>query len=301
MKKGKLAQKRKPLSSRQIERIIGFQHNEIDEYHIYRKIASRMKDAGNRKTLLAIADGEKRHYEFWKKHTGKNIKPRGLRVFFYYTIMRVFGITFGIKLMERGESRAQGSYGDFARVVPYAKTIARDEEEHEDKLMAMLREEKLEYVGSIVLGLNDALVELTGALAGFSLALRDPLVIAGVGLITGIAASLSMAASEYLSSKAEGSATGEAVRASFYTGVTYIATVLLLVAPFFFLQPALLCLAVTVGIAVLIIFLFNYYISVARDLDFKKRFLEMVGISLGVAAISFGIGFLVRLFFGVDA
>jgi VIT1/CCC1 family predicted Fe2+/Mn2+ transporter len=297
MAKKKTMLQPKMLTRKQIERIIGFQQNEIDEYHIYRKLASRMKDVKNKKTLQSIAEGERRHYQFWKKHSNVELKSRGLRVFYYYLIMRIFGITFGIKLMEHGESRAQGTYSDFANVIPDSKQIAKDEEEHEDKLMAMLREERLEYVGSIVLGLNDALVELTGALAGFSLALPKPQLIAGIGLITGIAASLSMAASEYLSTKAEGSNTAEALRSSLYTGVTYIVTVILLVLPFFLFESALLCLAITVGVAVLIIFLFNYYISVARDLNFGKRFLEMVGISLGVAAVSFGIGYLVRLFF----
>jgi VIT1/CCC1 family predicted Fe2+/Mn2+ transporter len=53
-------------------------------------------------------------------------------------------------------------------------------------------------------------------------------------------------------------------------------------------------------VAVLIIFLFNYYISVAKDFDFKKRFGEMAAISLGVAGISFLIGVLIKQFVGVD-
>jgi VIT1/CCC1 family predicted Fe2+/Mn2+ transporter len=51
----------------------------------------------------------------------------------------------------------------------------------------------------------------------------------------------------------------------------------------------------------MIIFVFNFYISVAKDLPFKERFLEMAFISLGVAALTFGIGFLVRLVVGIDA
>ncbi|HPJ72903.1 MAG TPA: rubrerythrin family protein, partial [bacterium] len=42
-------------------------------------------------------------------------------------------------------------------------------------------------------------------------------------------------------------------------------------------------------------------LSVARDLPFLRRFLEMAGISLGVAAASFGVGYLVRALLGVDA
>ena len=51
---------------------------------------------------------------------------------------------------------------------------------------------------------------------------------------------------------------------------------------------------------VLIIFVFNYYIAVAKGLEFKKRFLEMAAISLGVAVFSFVIGLLVKEFLGID-
>ena len=53
-------------------------------------------------------------------------------------------------------------------------------------------------------------------------------------------------------------------------------------------------------VAVGIIDVFNYYISVAKDLDFRGRFLEMAGLSLGVAALSFGVGFVLRAFFGIE-
>jgi VIT1/CCC1 family predicted Fe2+/Mn2+ transporter len=293
--------KKKNLTKAQIERIVDFQQNEINEYHLYRKLAASSKDKDNSSTLAKIADGELTHYGFWKKYSGVEVKPKKGKIFFYYARSRILGLTFGIKLMEKGEANAQVTYRDFAKAVPDAKRIARDEEDHERKLTAMIREEKLEYVGSIVLGLNDALVELTGMLAGLSLALQNTKTIAVVGLITGIAAALSMAASEYLSSKSEGTSAKESFTSSLYTGITYIFTVALLVLPFFLFSHYLLCIAVTIAVAVLVIFLFNFYISVAKDLDFKKRFIEMTVISLGVAAISFGIGFLVRSVFKIDA
>ena len=289
------------LTPNQIERIKGFQQNEINEYHLYGKLASATKDKANGNTLRKIADGELKHYNFWKNISGAEVKPNKGKIFMNYLISWIFGLTFGIKRMEQGESNAQVTYRGFSKAVPDAKKIAADEEEHERKLTSMIREEKLEYIGSIVLGLNDALVELTGMLAGLSLALQNTKMIAIVGLITGIAAALSMASAEYLSSKSEGSPSKEAFTSSLYTGITYIITVALLVFPYFIISHYLLCLSLTIAIAVLIIFLFNFYISVAKDLDFKKRFIEMTVISLGVAAISFGVGLLVRLVFKIDA
>jgi VIT1/CCC1 family predicted Fe2+/Mn2+ transporter len=52
--------------------------------------------------------------------------------------------------------------------------------------------------------------------------------------------------------------------------------------------------------AIGIIALFNYYIAIASDERFRKRFLEMAGLSFGVAALSFVVGFLVRSVLGVD-
>jgi len=149
------------------------------------------------------------------------------------------------------------------------------------------------------LGLNDALVELTGALAGLTFAFRDTRLIALSGLITGIAASLSMASSEYLAHRANDQG-GRAAKAAVYTGIAYIVTVALLVLPYLVMQSYVGALVLTMTVAILIILVFNFYVSVAKDLSFRKHFLEMAGLSLGVAALSFGIGILVREVLGVE-
>lgn len=170
-----------------------------------------------------------------------------------------------------------------------------------------LGEERLRYTGSMVLGLNDALVELTGALAGLTLALRDARLIALTGSVTGLAAALSMAASSYLSTKSEettptrsGAPGKNPLKASVYTGTAYILTVLVLILPYLVLSNYYVSLACTLASAIAIIAGFNYYISVARSEPFKGRFLEMAGLSLGVAAFSFLVGFLLRTLLGVD-
>jgi VIT1/CCC1 family predicted Fe2+/Mn2+ transporter len=249
--------------------------------------------------LGRIGEHELGHYDFWKGHTGVDQKPNRVKVFFYFWVSRMFGITFGIKLMERGEEQAQVNYTRISRYIPGAMNVAADEEAHEEQLIGLINEQKLSYVGSIVLGLNDALVELTGALAGLSLALRDTRLIALAGLVTGVAASLSMAASEYLSTKSE-EQTDTALTAALYTGVAYIGTVVLLILPYLLLDHYLVALALTLGIAIFIILAFNYYVAVARGLSFVKRFTEMASLSLGVAVISFGIGYLIRVLLGVD-
>ncbi len=280
-------------------KILAFQRAEITEYHIYRNIAKTIRDPQNRRILEQIADDERRHAEDWKRYTGVESVPDRIAVVKFTLISRLLGFTFAIKLMENGEVQAQKNYEELRPYIPEIDSWIRDEDNHEHKLLEMLDEERLHYVGSVVLGLNDALVELTGALAGYTLALQNTKLIALTGLITGIAAALSMAASEYLSTRAEKSSK-HPVRAAVYTGIAYIMTVALLITPYLLFENYFLDLAIALVSAVLVIAAFNYYISVAKGESFRARFLEMAGLSLAVAGFSFLIGYLIRKFLGID-
>jgi vacuolar iron transporter family protein len=287
------------LSENIRQELLKAQRNEITEYHVYKRIAKTLPDEENRRIVEQIGEDEKRHYEVWKGYTGKQVKPNKFQIWLYTTISRVFGFTFGFKLMELGEEKAQVNYEKIAEEIPEARDVIQDESDHEDKLLTLLDEESLIYAGSVVLGLNDALVELTGALAGLTFAFRDVNIIALSGLITGIAASLSMAASEYLSTRAE-KTEKDPVRAAITTGIAYVITVALLILPYLLLQNEIISLAISLTTSVVIIAVFNFYASVANDQPFGKRFLEMAGLSLGVAAFSFLVGILIRNWFGID-
>jgi len=274
------------------------QQVEITEFHIYSRLAERCKDQQNAEVLRKIANQEKGHAAFWKTKTGVDLKPVKWRVVFMTFFAQLFGLSFVLKLMEKREGTGSKRYDELYEIYPEAAKIAEEERVHEKNILAMLHEEHLQYIGSIVLGLNDALVELTGSLAGFTLALGNTKVISLAGLVTGISAALSMAASDYLSSKAENDE--NAGKSAVYTGIAYIITVVILILPFLLYTDKFIALAVTLIAAVIIIFCFNYYISVAKDLDFKRRFLEMTIISLGVAAFSFLVGYALKALMGVD-
>lgn len=281
------------------QQLLTFQRLEITEHYIYQRLAQTIQSKENSQILEKIAQDELRHYHDWKKITGEDVKPDRFAIWKYYLISRIFGFTFGIKLMERGEEKAQSNYAELQTVIPQIGAWIEDENAHEQALIGMLDEERLQYAGSVVLGLNDALVELTGALAGLTLALQNVELIALSGLITGIAAAMSMAASEYLSTRSE-ETSKQPVRAAVYTGIAYIFTVTLLILPYLLIENYYIDLAIALGTAILIIAAFNYYISVAKDEPFRPRFLEMAGLSLGVAAFSFVIGYLIRQFLGIE-
>lgn len=153
--------------------VLAAQRSEITEYLIYRELAKSTRDPVNAEILQRIAGDEARHYQFWKRHTRQDIEPSRLKIRWYVIVAKTLGLTFAMKLMEQGEERAQVAYDRILRAVPGAKEIIDDEARHEKELIDQIDEERLRYVGSMVLGLNDALVELTGTLAGLTLALRD--------------------------------------------------------------------------------------------------------------------------------
>ena len=290
----------KSVSGQAMDIIKKMQQSELTESVIYRKIAAFAKGEENKKTLMRLAAEEEAHYNIWKKYTGIEMKPETGKVIKYTMIARLLGFTFAVKLMEQGEEGAQDEYGKLAQEVPESAMIRAQEQEHETALLGMLDEEKLQYVGSMVLGLNDALVELTGSLAGFAFALQNTRLIALSGLIVGISATFSMASSEFLAARSEGRT--DALKSCSYTGIAYLLTVVALIAPYLLFPatqfiPALICM---LGVVIAIIAGFTYYTSVAQDQPFKSRFTEMALISVSVAVLSFVVGVLAKKFLGVD-
>jgi len=284
-------------------RLIRLQRMERTEMEVYRRLANREKKAENKNLLQKISIQENNHYNLLKEKTGEDVDYSKFRVYFHVITSIFLGLTFSLKLMEKTEQNAAQEYRDLGY-----DDIAEEEDEHEKELLSLLEEDALNYLSSIILGLSDALVELTGALAGLTFAFQELRVVALAGLVTGISASFSMAASEFLATKEENS-NRSPIKAALFTGSAYIITVFLLVIPYllltdnseiiFGLEPHIQALIITFIIGLFIIALFNFYVSVAQDKSFNRRFIEMVIILLIVTMISFLIGLILRESFGL--
>jgi len=267
---------------------------------IYDYMASREKNEDNRKCLTQMASDEHQHAAVWKSITGDHLSPNRSMIFWLKVRTVLLGFTFVVKQMQKTERLGQQEYEEMSKELPQAAAMLKDERRHEKELYGMLDEERLHYVGSIVLGLNDALVELTGAIAGVTFALADTKLVAMTGIVTGIAATLSMAASNYLAQRADGSS--DALKSSAYTGVAYLITVVLLVLPYLLLPRNMYLQAfiMMIVIVLLIIAAFNYYIAVTKSERFWPRFAEMATISLSVAVLSFLIGIIAKNVLGIS-
>lgn len=267
---------------------------------LYAFMAKREKNAENKRLLEQMSADEKKHAAVWRGITGRQRLVSAGRTLWKKAVTVVMGFTFVVKRMQKTEQLSGTAYESMRETLPQAAAMLDDERRHERELYGMLDEERLHYVGAMVLGLNDALVELTGAIAGVTFALANTRLVALTGIITGVSATLSMAASNYLAERADGNA--NALKSSVYTGAAYLLTVALLVLPYLLFPEAMYAAAFVVMIAVviLIILFFNYYLSVAKEEPFLRRFGEMAVISLSVAAISFVIGLLAKNLLGLD-
>ena len=285
-------------------RLLKLQRMEATEAEVYRRLARMQKDPVNRSILEGISLEEERHEAVIENMTGEKVHADMGKVRRQIMLARLFGFTFSVKMMEATEKDVAAEYRELG-----LDDIAEEEEAHEENMIGMLDEERLRYSGSVVLGMSDALVELTGALAGLTFALQSLNLVALAGLVTGIAAAFSMGASEYLSSRAE-KKNESAVRAAFFTWISYLITVLLLVSPYLLLtaespdfhglEPHVQALLYTFAIGLLIVAVFNFYVSIVEEVSFSSRFMEMAGILGVVSLISYGIGILLRGMLGVE-
>lgn len=275
--------------------LLRFQRNELTEHYIYNRLAKAAKGR-NREIFESIAKDELEHYNRFRSYTEATVKPDRLRSGFYLLIAKIFGLTFAIKLMEKGENNAHHAYARYVKQMPELKGIIRDEHSHEHDLIRMIDEERLSYLSSMVLAVNNAIEELTGVVVGLTFALRDTKMIGVTAVITGIAATLSMAASEYLSQKSEGDSKNPA-KAAVYTGIVYLLTVVLIVGPFFILDHYFAALGLSVGLVVVIVWVFSLFVAVVKEISFKKSFFEVLAISGIVVLISYVMGTVIRMVF----
>ncbi len=285
--------------------LMDFYHNEKLGFEVYERLSNDPRLSEKNGALLhRIAELEKNHVRILEKYIGSE-PPKKNRIERLLLKTRLLGFTFTIKRMEMIQEKiiTPAVRRDLGALIPELEEIFIEEDMIDEEIITLLEEERLIYVSSMVLGLNDALVEFTGAIAGFTFAMRNSKIIAMAGIITGISASLSMAASEYLSTRADGKDSKKnPFKAAIITGVAYVVTVMCMVLPYLLLpkDDYFYALGIMLSVVIVIIAFFSYYVSVTRSERFIDHFRVMAVVSLTVAFISFIIGVVVKKALGID-
>lgn len=280
-----------------------FASDEYKDLTVYKELLKIEDSSEFKKILTSLIEHEQDHFEFWKSLSGQkdfNVNP--LTIWFFKNTRKILGLTFTVRLLEKHEKEAIKHYREFLKtakgeIKKKVEEILNNELEDEKWLISQIKEEQVEFLSSIILGLNDGLIELTGALVGFSFAFASQSLVALTGLITGIAASMSMASSAYMQARHEEGK--DAKKSGLYTGLSYITVVLLLVSPFFIFSNIYSALIAMFSIVMVIILAISYYSATLFNRSFKKQFSEMFIFSIVVAIVAFLIGVLFKNFTGI--
>jgi VIT1/CCC1 family predicted Fe2+/Mn2+ transporter len=280
-----------------------YMHNELTEHVIYSQLAAREKNPDNKAILSKLAAEEKGHYEFWRTVSGSaEIQPRRWVVYSYALLRTFLGVTFTTKFLEGHENAAVRNYEAIIDIIPIEyieqlHQIIADEKSHERSLLAQIKEKRIAYLSFIVLGLADAIVEITGVHAGF-LGVTGSTMIAGIsGIIVGFAAAISMGSAAYLQAKQDPDKSPLA--SAFTTGLSYLFSVVCLALPYFLLRSMYPAFVVSASVGIILIGAFTFYGAIVFDRKFWHDFLEAVILMLGTAVATYALGKAVSAIFHV--
>ncbi len=265
---------------------------------VYQMLSRHEKNPAFKKALESLASGEQSHYEFWKQYTRETqFKINRLKVYLTLLFRVALGLTFTMKFLERHEDAVHQRYRSMLENIP-ASDKARfeamlEEEEHQEAfIMGEIHEGRVKYMSFIVLGLADAVVEISGIHAG-SLGIYNRTELAGLaGVIAGMAASIAMASAAYAQAKQgfEGSAKWSAI----YTGVSYMFTAIFLALPYFLTGSMFMALGFSLFVGVVLVAMMTYYDTVISARKFRRQFAEIAGIIFAASLILFIAGTLIR-------
>lgn len=272
--------------------------DEYTDYKTYLALSQRERNPAFRKALEELADQERNHYEFWKKYSpDTQVMINRLKLYFVLLLRATLGLTFTMKFLERHEDSIIARYKQVANSIPpedrqQFDEMVNDEQHHESYLMGEVKEGRVKYMSFIVLGLADAVVEISGIHAG-SLGLYDVTRIAGLaGIIAGMAASIAMASAAYAQAKQgfEGSAKWSAI----YTGISYMITAIFLALPYFLTESMIYALGTSVVVGVILVAMMTYYDTIISGRPFKRQFGEIAGIILAASFALYMAGSLIH-------
>ena len=183
-------------------------------YQIYSHLAEVEKNRKLKAKLLELKKLDIKHIKVWEEtykelNIETTVKNSNLKVYSFLLIRKLFGSGLTLTLINSMENRKVSNLSKIFEYIP---------EKQKEKIVNYLVEELyqerilkkeswesgvLSHIRDVVFGMNDGLVEVLAAVAGFTGAIHNNLLITIAGTIVGLSGTLSMAVGAYLSSKSE--------------------------------------------------------------------------------------------------
>ncbi|EEZ93063.1 MAG: protein of unknown function DUF125 transmembrane [Candidatus Parvarchaeum acidiphilum ARMAN-4] len=183
-------------------------------YQLYSKLERLERNKEMKKKLKELKELDVKHIKVWTeiyKELNISVKENKnkVEVFLFVLLRRLFGSGLTLSLINSLETRKMS---DLSKVFQDIPNKQREkvvdylvEEMYQERLLKKESWENgvLSHIRDVVFGMNDGLVEFLAAVAGFTGAIHNNLLIAVAGTIVGLSGTISMAVGAYLSSKSE--------------------------------------------------------------------------------------------------
>ena len=278
-----------------------FAKHKYRDFAVYKTLAATEPHENFKKILEEFTAHEHEDYLFWRTLAKeKRVGVNKLELLFFKAVRKTFGPVFTVRVLEARAKRLVEKYHAYLGRVTDAELhrqisrVVEHEARHERALIGALKETSVTFLSNAVAGLNNGLVELTGALVGFSFALGDHFLIAGAGVIIGISASLSMASSAYMQARYDEHRNPR--KAGICIGLACLAVAVFLVAPFFIFKEVFLALGILFAVVFVVINALSFYSAILFQRKFIRQAGELFIASIGVGAVALVIGSLFRIF-----
>ncbi|EZQ04801.1 MULTISPECIES: VIT1/CCC1 family protein [Acidianus] len=188
---------------------------ELFGYMFYKELANDEKNPKVKEVLEELAEGEKKHSEFWKEVAEKRNVIIGelgwfssLKLKIMKFLRRVLGLPIVLKIAEMGEINDSEKYKELSKAEGFSDTekqrlssIMMEELAHEDILISA--QINIDNVRNAIYAVSDGLIEVLAGVSGLAGIFNIPLYVGLGGLIVGISGTISMSIGAYLSSSSE--------------------------------------------------------------------------------------------------
>ncbi|MGC8533382.1 MAG: VIT1/CCC1 transporter family protein [Candidatus Parvarchaeum sp.] len=183
-------------------------------YELYSKLERIERNKQLKKKLRELKELDSKHIRVWTEiyqELNIPVRERGnkLELFLFILLRKLFGSGLTLSVINSLENRKVSDLSKIFDVIPdkqREKVVNYLVEElYQERILKKESWESgiLSHIRDVVFGMNDGLVEVLAAVAGFTGAIHNNLLIAVAGTIVGLSGTISMAVGAYLSSKSE--------------------------------------------------------------------------------------------------
>ena len=183
-------------------------------YELYSKLERIERNKQLKRKLKELKELDLKHIRVWTDiYNELNIPVKEnvnkIELFLFVLLRRLFGSGLTLSVINSLENRKVSDLSKIFDVIPdkqREKVVNYLVEElYQERILKKESWESgvLSHIRDVVFGMNDGLVEVLAAVAGFTGAIHNNLLIALAGTIVGLSGTISMAVGAYLSSKSE--------------------------------------------------------------------------------------------------